>query len=419
MATNRSFQDMLNEYLPNELLAEELAKRDWLLNTVDKDNNWKGGPLIVPFKGATASTFSFGSLAAANDIAEDEYVRGQINAQPEVWGSMIFNHRDLMEHNQVSEQNFLKVLPDTIEAFMNFAKFSASTHLLAGPQLDTLTADGTVGGVITIKRPDRFMKGQKIQVIDNNSAAVAGYVRAIDVNAKTLTIFNARVGGAAVDLSGYTVAQEAKVFHEGLDLSAYPVIGNGMTSLRSSLLTVGNGGSTALYGVSKTAYPYLQAYNVLGSSVNASNILEKMFEAYVEIKQHGKGKPSKAIVSYKNFGSIMKVVEGSKGAYNVVPNSNKAAMYPWDSITIGSVTGQIVEIIAVHEADDDVIMFLDMSALTFYSNGFFKKRIAPDGKEYFEVRNTSGFQYIIDVCLFGDLVLKRPSYCGIMHGINY
>lgn len=419
MATSRSFQDMLNEYLPNELLAEELAKRDWLLNNVSKDNNWKGGRLIVPFKGATASTFSFGSLAAANDIAQDEYVRGQINTQPEIWGSMIFNHRDLMEHNQITEQNFLKVLPDTVEAFMNFAKFSASTHLLAGPQLDTLTQDGTAGGVITIRRPDRFMKGQKIQIVDNNTAAVSGYVREINVNTKELLIYNARSGGAPVDLSAYTVAQEAKVFHEGLDLSSYPTVGNGMTSLRSSLLSASNGGSTSLYGVNKTLYPFLQAYNVSGASINASNILEKMFEAYVEIKQHGKGKPSKAIVSYKNFGSIMKVVEGSKGAFNVVPNTNKTTIYPWDSLTIGSVTGQIVEIIAVHEADDDVIMFLDMSALTFHSNGFFKKRIAPDGKEYFEVRNTSGFQYIIDVCLFGDLVVKMPSTCGIIHSISY
>jgi hypothetical protein len=419
MATNRSFQDMLNEYLPNELLEAELAKRDWLLNNVEKDNSWKGGPLIVPFEGATASSFSFGSLAASNDIAEDTFVRGQINSQPEVWGSMIFNHRDLMEHNTVSEQNFLKVLPNRINKFMDFAKFCASTHLLAGPHLAVVTADGTASGTIGINRPDRFMIGQKIQIVDNNTPAVTGYVKAIDVNTKIITVVTTRGGVVPVNLSAYTVAQEAKIFHEGLDLSSYPVVGNAMTSLRSALLSAANGGSPTLYGQTKTAYPFLQALNINGSGVNASNILEKIFDAFVQIKQHGKGMPNKCVVSYKNFGSIMKVIEASKGAFNVVPRSNSAEIYPWDTITIGSVTGQVLELVAVHEADDDVIMFLDMRALTFYSNGFFKKRVAPDGKEYYEVRNPTGFQYIVDICLFGDLVLKIPAYCGIMYGINY
>jgi hypothetical protein len=36
MATTRSFSSMLNEYLPNELLAEEMIKRDFMLNKVTK-----------------------------------------------------------------------------------------------------------------------------------------------------------------------------------------------------------------------------------------------------------------------------------------------------------------------------------------------------------------------------------------------
>jgi len=50
MSTTRTFQDMLNEYLPNRLLKEELIKRDYILSTIDKDDSWKGGKLIVPFK---------------------------------------------------------------------------------------------------------------------------------------------------------------------------------------------------------------------------------------------------------------------------------------------------------------------------------------------------------------------------------
>jgi hypothetical protein len=96
MATQRTFQDMLNEYLPNRLLREEMVKRDYVLNRAEKDNNWKGGKLIVPFKGAGASSVKFGGLTASNDIAQDEYVRGSIDDYVEVWGSLVFNHRKLV-----------------------------------------------------------------------------------------------------------------------------------------------------------------------------------------------------------------------------------------------------------------------------------------------------------------------------------
>ena len=39
-ATQSRFQEMLNEYLPNSLLREELIKRDYILTNVQKDNKW-------------------------------------------------------------------------------------------------------------------------------------------------------------------------------------------------------------------------------------------------------------------------------------------------------------------------------------------------------------------------------------------
>ena len=52
MATTRTFNAMLQEYLPNKMLMEELVKRDYLLNKVAKDEDWQGGDIIVPFKRA-------------------------------------------------------------------------------------------------------------------------------------------------------------------------------------------------------------------------------------------------------------------------------------------------------------------------------------------------------------------------------
>ena len=99
MSTTRSFQAMLNEYLPNDLLMEEMLKRDWVLTNIEKDNNWKGGKSIVPFKGQQASSIKMGGLTTSSDIAEYKYVRGSVDDYVEAWGSLIFNHRDLMDHS--------------------------------------------------------------------------------------------------------------------------------------------------------------------------------------------------------------------------------------------------------------------------------------------------------------------------------
>lgn len=412
MSTTRSFQDMLNEFLPNELLKEEFVKRDYLLSKVEKQNDWLGGNLVVPFKAAGASSVSFGSLTASNDIGEDKYVRGGVSGHKEVWGSMIFNHRDLMEHGQVSEQNFLKILPGSIEDFMDYMKNVVSVNLLNGAHFATLIADGDASGNITVDRPDRFVIGQKVYVDDGDSAATFGYVRTINMNTKVVTLYDARTGGSVVDLSGYTVAQAAKCYNDGAQANSF-------SSLREALLSAANGGSSTLYGVTKTLYPYLQAINVDGSGITATNIMQQIFDALTTIRQLGKGNPTDVVMSYKNLASCIKVIEASKGAFNVVPGSMRASQYGWTEIEVGSVTKGALKLVGVQEADDDIIMFLDWRALKFYSNGFFQKRKSPDGIEYFEVRNTSGFQYIVDVCLFGELVVHRPSYCGILYGVDY
>lgn len=413
MATTRTFQDMLNEYLPNDLLKEEFVKRDYLLTKVEKKNDWLGGTLIVPFKAAGASSVAFGALTGSTDIAEDKYVRGEVSGHKEVWGSLIFNHRDLMEHEQVSEQNFLKILPGTVEDFMDYMKNVVSVNLLNGSHFAKLTADGGASGTIVVDRPDRFVIGQKVFVDDDNSAASsASYVRSIDMNTKTITLYDARSGGSLVNFSDYTTAQNAKCYNDGAQADSF-------SSLRDALLSSTNGGSSTLYGVTKTLYPYLQAINVDGASITAANIMEKIFDALTEIRQRGRGNPSDVIMSYKNLASCMKVIEASKGAYNVVPNSVRASQYGWTEIEIGSVTKGALKLVGVQEADDDIIMFIDWRALTFHSNGFFKKRVSPDGIEYFEVRNTTGYQYIVDMCLFGELVVQRPSYCGILYDIGY
>lgn len=416
MATTRSFQDMLNEYLPNSLLKEELLKRDYVLRKVKKDNNWKGGKIIVPFKANGASSIKVGGLTASNDIAESQYIRGSIDDYKEIWGSMIFHHRDILDHSgKVKESTFIRVLPDTIEDFMMYMKEVVSIQLTTGAEFAKVTDDtNRATGIMIVDRIDRFCLGQKASLSDDDTAAVDVYVTAIDVNNNQITLSLTR-GGAAADLTAYTVAQNAKFYHDGVVAAT-----DTFTSLRSALLSAANGGSANLHGKSKISYPFLQSINVDGSSITASNILSEIFDAYVDVRIKARGNANDVLMSFKNLASAMKAVELQKGAFKVSEGSRKASQYGWTEITVLDIgSGRELKFVGIQEMADDLIFFIDWAALTFRSNGMFRKRTAPDGKQYYETRTTDGYAYILDVSLYGELEVKQPNKCAVIHSISY
>lgn len=421
MATLRLFQAMINDYLSNPLLKEEMVKRDYLLSKIEKDDGWigvsgtngaNGGALVVPFKAAGASSVSYGQLTASNDIADDVYVRGTISQQPEFWATMQFHQRDLMEHGKISEKNFLKILPDTVDDFTAYIKGVVSVNLLNGAHF-AKSAAGSVSaaGLIVVDRPDRFVVNQKVVVQATAPTTIVAYVKTINMNTRTVSLVTTRGGATPTDFAANNAPAGAKFYNDGAQTSPF-------SSVRDALLSAANGGSATLYGVTKTDYPYTQAINIDGTGATSANLLKKIFNGFTDTRKFGKGAPTDVIMSYSNFGVCMALIEASKGAYNVVPNSHKAEVYGWTEITVGSVTSQPLKLVAVQEMDDDVIYFMDWRALKFYSNGFFKKNVNPDGNEFYTERAQSGYKYIIDICLFGDLVVNRPSYCGVMFGID-
>ena len=412
-STLQTFQDMLNEYLTYDLLKEEMVKKSYLLNKIEKDDGWKGGTLPVPFKAAGASSFSFGGLTASNDIAQDKFVRGSVSTYKEVWGAMIFNHKDIVQHDgKVNEKSFLKLLPQVVEDFTEYMRDMVSINVLNGSHVVKLTADGDATGVLALDRPDRLMIGQKIEFADDNTTThIPGYVSTINMNTLAVLFVTARGGATPVDFSALTTAQNAKGYIPGAR-------DNSFTSLRNSLLSAANGGTTTLYGQTKTTYPYLQAINIDGTSWDGTNFLTKLFDGYTDTRRYGKGNPNEVLMSYKNLATVMKLVELSKGAYKTTPTTQNAQLYGWTEIEIIGVKGKL-KAVGIQEVDDDVVMFIDWRALKFHSNGMFRKHMDPQGNEYYMLRGTEGYQYIIDMYLFGEFILSRPSYCGIAHTISY
>lgn len=413
MATNRNFSNMLNEYLPPKLLKEELLKRSWLLQNIEKEDDWYGGTYIVPFKGSQASSISFGSLTAASDIVQSATVRGE-SSQKEVWGSLIFDSRDLDEHQngKIPEDSFLRILPDELDDFMGFFKEMVSINLLTGTYLAKITdSAGNTAGDMIVDKIDRFELSQKLSIDDDNTSALDVYVHAINIDTSTLTLKTSAAGTAGSDLSAYTTAQNAKLYLPGAQSASF-------SSMRGGLLSATNSGDSSIHGVTKTSYKFLQAVNVNGSSITATNILDKLFDAYGTVRQKAKGNASVIVMSFKHLGSCMKAIELQKGGYKTTATSTKASQYGWTEIEIVSVKGTL-KLVGIQEMPDDLIYLLDMSSFKFASNRFIQKEKSPDGLEYMRVRNTTGYQYIVDMKLRGDLIIHKPGNNGVIHSISY
>lgn len=417
MATvvNSSFQSMLNEYLPNRMVSEELIKRDWFLSNLEIDNGWQGSKIIVPFKGAGASSVEFGQLADVGDISQSQYVRGSIDSYVEAWGSLVFNHRDLMDaEGKIPEATFLKILPGEVDSMVDYFKQVVSTSLGSGSHFAQLATDGQAGGTFEVDHIDRFQVGQKLVLDDANSAPLTVYVIAINVNAATagtgtVTVSLAR-GGAAADVSAYTVAQGAKCYHPG-------ALAGSFTSIKEVLLSVANGGSATVHGVSKLLWPVLQATNIDGSMIDASNILDNLFDGYTTVRRKAKGNANTVLMSFKHLGSVMKLLETQKGPFAVTKQPS-ASIYGWTEIEVTTVKGTL-KLVGIVEMDDDVIMYLDLKSMVFRTRGGFRKRKSPEGKEYYEVRGTDGFKFVVDMCLFGQLEVNAPGHNAIIYGISY
>jgi hypothetical protein len=422
MSTDRTFNNMLNEYLTNDLLSETLLKRDWMIQNVAKDNGWKGGSLIVPFYGTTASSIKMGSLTDENDIAKHKYVRGSVSGYKEAWGSIRFEHGDLVDHDgKVNEKSFLKILPTQVEEFGDAFKEQMSKMLLSGSAAATVlnVANANVG-ILIVDRIERFVLDQKFQLkTSGTNLQTDVYVKSINLNTNELELSLTR-GGAAADLTvvAIAVAVSDKFYYDGVLVGGAET--NNFSHLKGALLSAANGGSASLYGQTKLAYPYLQAINISGAAITAANIKEKLFEAYNEVRKKARGNADTILMSYKWLGALMAHIETQAPAsanFNISMVDKKASLYGWTEIVITSVKGTL-KVVGIQEMDDDCIMLLDMSAVKYYSNGeLVRKRTAPDGKHYYEKRATTGYYYVVDMCALGELVLLAPTKCGIIHSI--
>jgi hypothetical protein len=125
-------------------------------------------------------------------------------------------------------------------------------------------------------------------------------------------------------------------------------------------------------------------------------------------------------MSYTNLGSVMKSLEIQKGGFKVTKEA-KVTQYGWTEIEIMDLAKMMpLKIVGIQEMEESEIFLLDMNSFYLTSNGGIMKRKGPDGREWFEVRATTGYSYIVDCCLDqANLIFKGPGYNAIIHSISY
>jgi len=422
MATKVTFNSMLKKYMPYDLLKEEIIKRDYFLQKVEKDQNWKGGDMEVAFKGGAARSFKHGGLVSLSKITENKYAKGSVPKYKEIWGAMIFNDSDLQSHGDMT-QSFIKILPETLEEFISDMKEAVSVSLLNGSAIDayddTSLANDFVNGVVAVKRAERFTIGQYVELGIIGTIRGAGrYVKSIDMENKTVTLSATIDLVATVDVSLDGIVAGDSFYYEGGTVAA-----DKFTSLSEQLLSLANGGTANIFGIPKLSYPHLQAqqFDATARGMSSANILGKLFDMITETRTIGKGNPIEILMSGKNFAvAVAQLQDPGNYGFRSVGEGAKANPYGWQEVTIGGAQGSM-KLVGINEMDDDKMYIMDWNALKLHSNGFFERRTSPDGKQFYEVRNdtgaNTGYQYVVDIRFFGELIVSKPSHCGVVYNV--
>lgn len=425
-----TFNNMINEYLPYDLLMQEFQEKNWLLKNSNMIEGWLGDTLVIPYQSTLPSSVKMGGLTAEADIAEAEYVRGTLSGYKECWASMVFNSRDIMEHDTVSEKNFLKLLPNQIDQCLAYQKELVSITVLNTQNISTILSIDTAGGaatlaLVTVSNPENLKINQKVLLRDTPNTQEEAYINAINTNTGQLTLADSR-GGTEYNPALTVTATGGQVY---LEDTISGTDNNGFTSLLDQILPSGYLNAPAtVFGQTKTASTFTQgllydaadwANGSIASGTQgagnlitaASDVLAEIFNALAKARQR-KANPTTFIMSYKHFSACMSALEYGAGGRTLGSGafkntSNRVDYAGFSEISVGSVLGS-VKLVAINEMTDKLIIGLDTSKLDFHTNKGFKIQESPDGLKFYPIRNTTGYKYIVDACFYGDFVYNSP-----------
>ena len=225
----------------------------------------------------------------------------------------------------------------------------------------------------------------------------------------------------------------------------------GFTSLASQILPAGDtgslvDGSNSLFGVDKRQFPFLQSITrdaggtvMLGNK--AVSFVHTMYDLFTDFII--KGQPASkgmdgnrtgetgikalrgrsprtvdAVMSLRWFGVLQKYFLGVRGDYFKKVSGSTINFLDVDMMYINGPDGTMLRVVGVKSMRDDLVYFLGDDTLRFSSLNFIKVYESPDGNKWtVDRQDETGFQWICDYSIYGDLILKRPAGAAVLYNL--
>jgi hypothetical protein len=377
-----------------------------VVRQTEEKTDWGYGQYQLPLETQEASRFEWGALPSATDIPVAAYSKPYIDKPKALLGSMIFDNADLERHQGDMKKSFLSIMPAKGKQFAERMTEKINMSLLSDGSICSVTANGTAGGLVTVgkARVTLFTGGEKIQITNSTPATVTGYVRNIDVNAGTFSLYNAASGGAVVDCSTMTLALSAKIYIVGATSER-------VTSLVDIIFSAANGGKDTLYNgnLTKSVSAVFQPYFAdLSSYTTGATLIPALYDALYECEEMGRGGIQRELVLPYN---VFKVIAKASETNRKYEMGKESVVYGSSAVQLTGPHGQMI-LRAARGVPQDKAMFLDYSALAIVSRGDVIKNANVQGDEFFTLRNTTGYQFIMDKKAEFELAVLNPQKLG-------
>ena len=442
MSLTRAWQSAINDKLTT-VMVMNLLKRSQFINKLMQEKDWLGtgetitdpsGPrnsYVIEFLGSTIGARKVGSYQDANKIQITDPVRGLVQSYVDFTGSLKVNSKDIRQHKGKNKtQSLFGKISRQLTNIMAGHKNDMENMILNGSIISGLTSVAdAASGLLTVKRPENFEIGMGVQISATGASSTKNKeLFVISVNKSTKKIgFAVTLGGSAADISTFVGTAAATYICVNGAVASTGARTEGMASLESILLSSANGGDATYLGKTKTAYPFLQAAEVDGSSMNSSNFLEKLFELYVtdmglRVKHPEQVKPKDVFLSPLNYAIAKIYLEDYKGQFasTDLTGSNP---YGWEGIKVGSdKSGSGLNLFEVPALKDSIIPVLNMDTFAIVSDGgvqFEQDENNPKSEKYwYPTRATGGYTWICDFELAGQFVCGNPESNGIFYNVS-
>lgn len=443
MAVTRNWREIIDD-MNLESISYETLKRAQMFNQLVKKKGFVGTSTddagrrsaIVNFLAGGTGNVGVNYVPTTSEIQQATGKKGIVQSYSKLDFSIKIteeDYRDIKNNDKLAKQVGFDIYTNITEQMQKISNTIEDLFVNTAVVLNVTSIANVATGILAVDRPEKVRIGDMYMLAAPTASSTKNlkvFVIAVNKNTKQVT-FSDSLGGSAYNLTNYvgSTAAGTKVCVMGTVDSAGAA--TGLDGFRSVLLSAANGGASSYLGLTKTAYPFLQAVNIDASTWTASDLLPKIFEAWsLEIDYQLKtfrGKKANSLkVSPKIFVALMNSLEQHKGSFRKNDDST-LKMYDANNFSIASAeTGGVLNFERVPSFADDVMVLANMDSWQLVQDQdlAFNRDLGAKGEGgyvWYQDRQTGqagGMNYILDGHGKMQTVCGCPEANAIFFGLS-